>query len=317
MIAFGCSVIAPDVFKRHAAPGIERVREPDSAVFVHAAASSVARGCNLLFDHAARLPELEALVIVHQDLEIVDPQLCGKLRQAFTDPAVAVVGCVGAAGVRDLAWWDGTLTWTSAPYAYGEHGGGRLLWPRELSGTLRAPGEVETIYGVLMAFSPWAVRNLRFDESLGLLHGYDFDICAQARHAGRKVLAADLDVCHHHSLDLVGQVEMWVEAHIRVAEKWDARGPAAGADEEEYWRARARRAEADAAAARLLAASRLLQADATAQQHERLLGEKIHSRSWKLTEPLRRGNAWARAVRQRAARQTDSSRTTASANRRP
>jgi hypothetical protein len=67
-------------------------------------------------------------------------------------------------------------------------------------------------------------------------------------------------------------------------------------------RPRARRAEADAAAARLLAASKLLQADATARQHQRLLGEKIHSRSWKLTEPLRRGNAWVRALRERAAR---------------
>ena len=29
--------------------------------------------------------------------------------------------------------------------------------------------------------SPWAVRNTRFDESLGQFHGYDFDICMQVR----------------------------------------------------------------------------------------------------------------------------------------
>lgn len=296
MIAFGCSVIAPDLYSRHAAPGIERIREPDSVVFVHAAASSVARGCNLLFDQAARLPELEALVILHQDVEIVDATLCEKLRRLFADPAVGVVGPVGAVGARGIAWWDGTLAWTSAPYA---HGGHRLLWPRELSTSPRSPGEVDTLYGVLMAFSPWVVRNLRFDESFGLLHGYDYDICARVRQAGRKVLAADLEVLHHHSLDLVGQVEMWVEAHIRVAERWDLDGPAPDEDEERYWRERARRAEADAAAARLFAASKLLQADATDQLHRRLLGEKIHSRSWKLTEPLRRGNAWMRSLRAR------------------
>ncbi|HLJ04453.1 MAG TPA: glycosyltransferase [Solirubrobacteraceae bacterium] len=296
MIAFGCSVIAPDLYARYAAPGIERAREPGSAVFVHAAASSVARGCNLLFEQAARLPELEALVILHQDVEITDSALCAKLRDAFADPGVGVVGPVGAVGVRDIAWWDGTLTWSSAPWVDRGH---RLLWPRELSASLRGPGEVETLYGVLMAFSPWVVRNLRFDESFGLLHGYDYDLCAQVREAGLKVWAADLEVLHHHSLDLVGQVEMWVEAHIRAAEKWDRQGPAPGEDEERYWRERARRAEADAAAARLFAASKLLQADATDQLHRRLLGERIHSRSWKLTEPLRRGNAWVRALRAR------------------
>ena len=303
MIAFGCSVISPDTYDRFAKPGIERVREPGSEVLVHAAASSVARGCNLLFDHAARLDDLEALVVVHQDVEIVDQGVCAKLRRAFADPDVGVVGCVGAVGVRDLAWWDGTLTWTSSRYCYGELGGGEALWPREPGNTPRKPGEVDSVYGVLMAFSPWVVRNLRFDESFGLLHGYDFDICARAREAGRKILAADIDVKHHHSLDLVGNVEMWVEAHIRAAEQWDREGPAEGEDEEAYWRNRALRAEADAGAARLLAASRLLRADATAQQHQRLLGEKLFSRSWKLTEPLRRGNALARTLRERASRQ--------------
>ena len=36
-------------------------------------------------------------------------------------------------------------------------------------------GEVDSIDGFVMALSPWVVRNLRFDESLGQLHGYDFD----------------------------------------------------------------------------------------------------------------------------------------------
>ena len=45
-----------------------------------------------------------------------------------------------------------------------------------------------------MVLSPWAVRELRFDESLGKLHGYDFDICMQARAAGKKVVTADFRV---------------------------------------------------------------------------------------------------------------------------
>ena len=68
--------------------------------------------------------------------------------------------------------------------------------------------------------SPWAVRELRFDESLGNLHGYDLDICLQARAAGKKVVTADFRVVHHHSLDLVGDRDGWIAAHMRIADKW-------------------------------------------------------------------------------------------------
>ncbi len=299
MFAFGCSVIDPELYERYARPGIERAAEPDSKLLVHAAASSIARGYNVMFDHASKIEDLEALVLLHADAEIVDPDFSTKLRRVLQDPAVGIVGSIGAVGVRDIAWWDGSLKWSSAPYHFGDHGGGELLWSRNGSGPEGSPGDVDAVYGVLLAVSPWVVRNLRFDESLGLLHGYDFDICAQARAAGRKVVAADLEVAHHHSLDLVKQIEMWVATHARVAEAWDERGPADGEDEEAYWKARARRAEAEAAAARLLAASKLLWADATSSYQQRLIAEKLESRSWRVTEPLRRGKAVARIARQR------------------
>ena len=297
MIAFGCSIITPSVYAERARPGIELAAEPDSRVIALAASGSIARSFNLMFDTAAPLDELEALVVVHEDAEIVDRDCCAKLRKAFADPDVAVVGCLGATGVRDIAWWDGSITWNSTPYRYGELGGGELLLEPDASRP--APGEVDTVYGVFLAFSPWAVRNLRFDESVGLLHGYDFDICRQARLSGRKVVAADIAIAHHHSLDLVTQIEIWVSAHMRAAELWDTTDPAGG--EDEGWKARARRAEANAAAARLLAASKLLQADASAQRQANELSQILSSRSWRITEPLRRANALAKALRSRIA----------------
>jgi Glycosyltransferase like family len=300
MIAFGCSIITPDVYERHAKVGIELAAEHDSTILAHAAAGSVARSYNLLLDKAAALDELEALVLLHQDVEIVDPGFCAKLRRSFDDPEVAVVGCVGATGVKDLAWWDGAVTWNSAPYHYGELGGGRLVWNPDGSGTAKAPGEVDTLYGVVLALSPWVVQNLRFDESIGTLHGYDFDICRQARSAGRKVMAADLQVAHHHSLNLVTETEIWVAAHMRAAELCET--SASGEHSEEGWKTRARRSEAAAAAAALLAASLVLRADASAQYQAKQLGMIQGSRSWRITEPLRRGNALARAARKRLRR---------------
>jgi GT2 family glycosyltransferase len=300
MIAFGCSIITPEVYERCARVGVKLAAEPDSAILAHAASGSIARSYNLLLDTAAALDDLEALVILHEDAEIVESDFCPKLRRALADPAVAVVGCVGATGVRDIAWWDGAVTGSSAPYHYSELGGGELRWSPRGNEPVRPAGQVDTVYGVMLALSPWAVATLRFDESIGMLHGYDFDICRQARAAGRTVITADLGLAHHHSLDLVRDIEIWVAAHMRAAEKWDTTAPAGSA--QDTWKRRARRAEADAAAARLLAASRLLQVDATARYHGSQLAELEDSRSWRITEPLRRARLRARTARQRLAR---------------
>jgi hypothetical protein len=294
MIVFGCSIIVPEVYEQRARVGIDRAAEPDSRILAHAASGSIARSYNLMLDTAAGMEDLEALVLLHEDAEITDGDFGAKLRRALADPEVAVVGCVGATGVSDIAWWDGTMAANSAPYHYGELGGGQL--PIRAADT-RPPGEVDTVYGVMLALSPWVVANLRFDESIGMLHGYDFDICQQARAAGQKVLTADLQIAHHHSLDLVRDIEIWVAAHIRAAEKWDGSAPVDSPPE--AWKQRARRAEADAAAARLLAASKLLQVDATARYHVEQVDEILNSRSWRLTEPLRRANLMRKTMRER------------------
>src|SRR4029079_10042948 len=90
-------------------------------------------------------------------------------------------------------------------------------------------GAIETLDGCLLVLSPWVVQNVRFDESLGQLHGYDFDFCLQVRAAGRRVVTADVRPIHHHSVSLVNDPGCWVEAHMRVAEKWDGRMPGFGA----------------------------------------------------------------------------------------
>jgi hypothetical protein len=298
MIAFGCSITAPKIYERCAKPGIELAAEPDSQVFAHAAAGPIARAYNLVLERAATLDDLEAVVLLHQDAEIVDPDFCPKLRRALSDPEVAVVGCVGSAGARGIGWWQGSITWGSAFYRYGELGGGDVSIT-SLNGQARKPhtGEVETLYGVMLALAPWAVRNLRFDESLGPLHGYDVDLCLQARAAGRKVVTEDLAVAHHHSLDLVTEAEVWAEAYLLAAEKWDGR--ARSGDDEIDWKQRARRAEAEAGAAQLESASRMYEISAASQAQEAQLREITESASWRITEPLRRLNVLRRTFLRR------------------
>jgi glycosyl transferase family 2 len=298
VIAFGSAVTDPEVYRRYAERGIELVREGDSEVFANVGAGSLFRSYNLMLDLASEHEDLEALVLVHQDAEIVDPGFCAKLRRALSDPEVGVVGCVGALGVRSIAWWEGSVTWGSFIHRYSEMGGGDLpafAWDNEnLSPTART-GVVDTVDGFVLGLAPWTVRNIRFDESLGRLHGYDFDYCLQVRAAGRKVVTADFKAIHHHSLDLVSDPETWVEAHIRLAEKWDGRMPGVG-DAGGDWKHRARRAEAEAAVNQALAVSNKLKGDARALELQRELEEMKESIGWRLTHPLRRANYWRRRL---------------------
>jgi Glycosyltransferase like family len=294
VIAFGASMTSPELYERWAKPGVELACEPDSQVLAIQGAGSLFRSYNLILEQAAAFGDLEALVLVHQDVEIVDRDLCAKLRETLRDPEVGVVGCLGAVGARSIAWWEGSVTWSSSVYRYGDAGGGdvpALAWNGDQAPPYVRTGEVDTLDGSLLALSPWTVRNIRFDESLGQRHGHDFDLCMQARAAGRKVMTADLKVVHHHSLHLITDNEPWVAAHMRVAQKW------AGEADESDWKQRARRAEAEAAAGRLLVASKQYQADAMDKEQERRLDEVRQSLSWRSTAPLRWLNARRRTGR--------------------
>jgi GT2 family glycosyltransferase len=292
LIAFGCPITNAQSYERYAEPGIRLAAEPDSEVLTYLNAGSIFRAYNHFCDRAAELEGLEALVLVHQDAEIVDPEFAPKVRTVLAVPSVAVVGCAGAVGVRSIAWWEGSITWASYTHRYEEMGGGELpglSWPQTLPAYART-GEVDSVDGLLIVLSPWAVRNLRFDESLGDLHGYDLDICLQARAAGKKVITTDLRVVHHHSLDVLGDPEGWIAAHMRIAEKWsdllDRHRP-------ENWRLRARRAEAEAAAARVQL--RLAQHHITRLAED--FAELERSGSWRVTRPLRALGRLARRIR--------------------
>jgi hypothetical protein len=294
MIAFGSSITDPVMYDKACGPGIALAKEADSAVLARAAAGSIFRSYNLIMDQAAELEGLEALVLLHQDSQIADPAFCAKIRAALEDPEVGVVGAVGAVGVRSIAWWDGSVTWASFTHRYEEFGGGDVPafgWngqPKPAYAEIGTP--VDTVDGFVMVLSPWVVENLRFDESLGMLHGYDFDFCLTVREAGKKCVTADLQVIHHHTLDLVSNPETWIAAHIAIAEKWDGRMPGVGAALGDDWKQRARQAEAEAAVHRTMARAEELKRHAAVKELE-------DSISWRITRPLRVANRVKRSLR--------------------
>jgi GT2 family glycosyltransferase len=188
-------------------------------------------------------------------------------------------------GVRSIAWWEGAVTWASFTHRYEELGGGdfpAMTWDSSDVPPVAKIGEVDSIDGFLMVIPPWAVHELRFDETLGMLHGYDFDFCCQVRAAGKKVITADLRAIHHHSLELISDPEGWMATYIRLIEKWEGKVPHVGGGSDDL-RRRALRAEAEAAYVKGKALSNELKAEAVS----RLKREMETSTSWRITKPLR------------------------------
>jgi hypothetical protein len=289
MIVFASAITRPEVYRACAEPGLLRVAEQDSQILARPAAGSIFKSYNALLEEARTVAGLEALVLVHQDTEIVEGDFSRHVRTALADPDVGLVGCVGAVGVRSIAWWEGSVATASFEHRYADHGGGSLpafSWAWDQAPPYARVGEVDTLDGFLLVLSPWVVENLRFDESLGQQHGYDLDFCLQVRHAGRKVVTAPFRAVHHHALRPFEDPEPWIEAHIAVAEKWDGVMPGVGSGVG-TWEQRARRAQARRDAAWLLDHANGLWFEARTRELERQLAEMRQSVSWRLTAPLR------------------------------
>lgn len=291
MIVFGCAISEAEPYLRYAKPGIRLAAEADSEVLPFAAVDTLARSYNILLDAAASRDQLEALVLVSPFAELTDRDFCAKVRRALSDAEVAVGGCLGARGVRSIAWWEGSEVSCSSgfAYAYHEHGGGELAglpWVQWRP----APAEVDIVDGALLVLSPWAVRNLRFDETLSLGHGFDVDFCLQARAAGRKVVTIDFSVRERRPLKIVSDLELWTEAHVDFARKWSGRIPGQPAVED--YKPLARRMEAERESARSVTYFKRLAYDARVEPYEREFKAATQTLSWRLTEPLRRVNQW-------------------------
>ena len=170
-----------------------------------------------------------------------------------------------------MAWWEGSVTL------------GVLLPPLLQAGRAascrrsrctprryRPPayartGEVDTLDGFLLAHRPvGGARTSASTTSLGRLHGYDLDFCLQVREAGKKVDDGGLP---RHPPPLAGPgratARSWIEAHMKIAEKWDGRMPGIGTGAGHAGRSARQRAEAEADAARARTTTEALARGAT------------------------------------------------------
>lgn len=214
MFAFASVIASDEKFRRCALPGLRRVTEADSVVAEFSDATSMCDAYNEVLDAFSGREDLEALVLLHEDTEILDPDFCAAIRHRLSaEPDAAVIGVIGAHAVRSLEWWKGSCRGAV------DETRGRM----EFGGIGQ---DVDAVDGLLLVLSPWAVRNLRFDAAtFGGFHGYDVDFCFQARAARQRVVVEGIKV-FHHTKGGFGDEASFRRADLAFRGKWRLDGDA-------------------------------------------------------------------------------------------
>lgn len=178
MIAYGCCVGSWRKFTDYVAPWTASRR-----LTVKFGYTGIVQPYNELLDSVQHYPDLEALVLVHDDLELLDPDGEAKLVAPLADPDVGLVGVAGGGG--DSIYW-----WNHEPV-------GHQRTDVRLIDFGQREGDVTLIEGSVMVLSPWVVRNLRFDPRFTGFHGYD-EIGMQVKQSGKRAVVVDVDTHHHN-----------------------------------------------------------------------------------------------------------------------
>ena len=201
-IGYGCCVGTWDKFHRYVEPRIPK----DRPILTASNQTSISVAYNAILD-GFRVYDLDAVILLHNDLEMIDENTEWLVQQTLAaDPEIAIVGVAG--GGPSLSWWNvdpiGHQSTDSQFIDFGD----------------RRSGDVDIVEGSFMAFSPWAIQELRFDERYEFL-GYD-DVCLEAKRAGKRVVVADIDTHHHSTVGYKSESvrQMWERSEKIFNEKW-------------------------------------------------------------------------------------------------
>lgn len=203
IIGYGCCVGSWDKLQRNVIPRIGN--RPLMAV---SGQTCIAVAYNDML-HWARGNGLDVLVLLHDDLEITDPDAEAKIIEALSPPRVGIVGVAGGSARGGLAWWN------HSPIGHQQTDVMNIDFGERT-------GDVNLLEGSLLAFSRQGLLSLEFDEQEPGFHGYDA-IAMQAHAIGLRTVVADIDTHHHTQMGYKSQYSHgeWVAADERFRARWD------------------------------------------------------------------------------------------------
>jgi hypothetical protein len=208
LIVYGVCVGSVGTLQKFTAPSISRASKGSVCAIESFKHSSIFEAYNSILSVARKITSLSALVLMHEDVELLDSGFESKIRAELESDDAAIVGTIGASKVTSIAWWEGEKA-------------GRCLDSN--LGLLDFGSEsvcVDAVDGHVLVLSPWAVNTLQFDsETFSGYHAYDVDICFQARSLGKKVIASPLGT-FHHSKGGYGDKAAWEKSDFSFKRKW-------------------------------------------------------------------------------------------------
>jgi hypothetical protein len=213
VIVFGTVSAYPEKLATQCAPGIARSMSGEP--YIHYVVKSNGREIFSAYQQLMLVArdmgsECDALVLLHDDLELRDPRLAAKIA-AVLAPDVGIAGLIGSVGAQSLAWWEGTRYGRVTDDAYGLHDFGGFGC------------DVDSLDGMMLVLSPWACGRLRLhDIGYEGFHGYADDLCYQARKHGMRSVVADITAHHHSKGGYAGGIETWTAANQNFRKRWHA-----------------------------------------------------------------------------------------------
>lgn len=193
MIVYGVAVADMTVAKRHALRSVMACAGIDSRIVVGDATGGIPTAWNEVLDTAAREPDLEAVVLLHDDTEFSERHLEAKVRAVLgsgDEPdAPAILAAAGSRGGDSVRWWDAADT-------VGILGSRDERWQGRLG-----VGDVDRVDDSFLVIAADLVRRgERFavdveGTPLGATQA-TADLCRRVRRDGRRI--AVLPVTHQH-----------------------------------------------------------------------------------------------------------------------
>ena len=206
-VAYGVCVGSDEKLERYVLP-----RTMLSVVYTRRHQTSIAKAYNGMLDDA-RADGFQVLILQHDDLEITDPDGEEKIVAALQGAHIGLVGVAGGGDGNGLSWW------THEPIGH------------QKTDTMdidfgRCSGVATLLEGSLLAFGPWAIAHLRFDERYPGFHGYDCDIARQCREKLMFNAVVDVDTWHHNPMGFKSEAshQEWLACDVIFREKWGVTG---------------------------------------------------------------------------------------------
>jgi hypothetical protein len=215
VLIFGTVSAFPEKLATQCAPGIARSMNGESYEHIvmksngreiFSAYDRIMSDARFLFDEGE---PGDALVLLHDDLELRDPNLADKIAALMADPSIAVAGLIGSTGARSLAWWEGTRYGRVTDDTYGLHNFAGFGF------------DVDSLDGMLLILSRWACgQTCLVNRGYEGFHGYADELCRQARALGKRAVVTDITAHHHSEGGYVGGAASWSAANANFRKRW-------------------------------------------------------------------------------------------------